>query len=145
MTFEPKPGLVIRYDFLWKEDDRAGVTSGKDRPCAVVLILDEREDGARRVLLCAITHSPPVAGETAVELPVAVCRHLGFDDERSWIKTEQVNLLIWPKDRIPYGVQPVARDRWFYGMLPQAIGRQVFEQVREKARQRRLRSVDRDS
>lgn len=35
---DPKPGLVIRYGFLWS-DERAGgaVEAAKDRPCAIVV------------------------------------------------------------------------------------------------------------
>ena len=28
MAIDPKPGLVIRYDFLWKEEERAGQVEG---------------------------------------------------------------------------------------------------------------------
>ena len=101
-------------------------------------------DGARDVLLCAITHTQPAAGETAVEVPAAVARALGLDDGRSWIKTDQVNLLLWEKGRIPYGISQARKGAWAYGMIPAALGRQVFEQVREKARRRSLRTVKRD-
>lgn len=34
----PKPGLVIRYGFLWSSEEAAGATEGaKDRPCAIVV------------------------------------------------------------------------------------------------------------
>lgn len=145
MALEPKPGLVVRYDFLWKEEQRAGVESGKDRPCAIVLTSTERPDGSKDVLLCAITHTPPGKGETAVKVPAAVANHLGLDESPSWIKTDQVNRLVWEKGRIPYGISPAAKGEWTFGMVPQALGRQVFEQVRDKARQRTLRTVDREA
>jgi len=141
---EPKAGLVVRYDFLWKEEERGGLESGKDRPCAIVLVSAERADGARDVLLCAITHAPPLTGETAVEVPAAVARHLGLDEQRSWIKTDQVNRLIWRKGRIPFGVSPARRGEWTFGTIPQALGRQAFEQMREKALKGRLKTVLRD-
>ena len=35
---DPKPGLVIRYSFLWShERDRGAIEGSKDRPCAIVL------------------------------------------------------------------------------------------------------------
>ncbi|TWF52094.1 type II toxin-antitoxin system PemK/MazF family toxin [Neorhizobium alkalisoli] len=144
MALDPKPGLVIRYDFLWKEEEKTGLESGKDRPCSIVLISAERADGAKDVLLCAITHTPPASGETAVKIPIAVARHLGFDDMPSWIKTDQVNLLKWEKGRIPHGVSQVRPGEWFYGMLPRSLGEQAFNQVREKAHARTLRTVRRD-
>lgn len=144
MALEPKPGLVVRYDFLWKEDREAGRESGKDRPCAIVLVSAARPDGWRDVILCAVTHSPPVGSETAVPMPAAVARHLGLDDTPAWIKTDQVNVLQWEAERIPLGIMPVRKGQWSYGSIPQALGRQVFEQVREKARSGLLKRVDRD-
>ncbi|WP_274630929.1 type II toxin-antitoxin system PemK/MazF family toxin [Arvimicrobium flavum] len=144
MEFEPKPGLVVRYDFLWKAESAKGLDSGKDRPCAIVLTMAEKPDGSKDVLLCAITHSPPGKDETAIAVPPAVARHLGLDDQPSWIKTDQVNVLRWERGRIPYGISQARKGAWAYGMLPQALGRQAFEQVRAKARGRQLQTVKRD-
>jgi mRNA-degrading endonuclease toxin of MazEF toxin-antitoxin module len=143
VSIEPKPGLVVRYDFLWKEEQRAGIEDGKDRPCAIVLTSAEKADGSKDVLLCAITHSPPARNETAVKVPPAVAKHLGLDHEQSWIKTDQVNRLTWEKGRIPYGVSQTRKGEWSFGMIPQGLGKQVFDQVREKARSRSLQTVDR--
>jgi DNA invertase Pin-like site-specific DNA recombinase len=49
VAIEPKPGLVVRYDFLWKEEQRAGIEDGKDRPCAIVLTSAEKADGSKDV------------------------------------------------------------------------------------------------
>jgi len=107
VTIEPKPGLVIRYDFLWKEEKQAGIEEGgKDRPCAIVLTMNEKPDGSKDVLLCAITHSPPSQNETTLEIPPKVALHLGLDHSRSWIKTDQINRLQWEKGRILPGVTP---------------------------------------
>lgn len=58
MSFEPKPSLIIRFDFLWKEEERAGHTDGcKDRPCAIILATKPKEGGIQEVILCSITHS----------------------------------------------------------------------------------------
>lgn len=145
MALEPKPGLVVRYDFLWKEDATAGQESGKDRPCAIVLASTEKDDGSRTVLLCAITHSPPSDGETAVEMPPAVAKHLGLDDEPCWIKTDQVNLLDWQKGRIPYGISQARKGEWSYGEIPAALGQRVTQQISEKARAKSLQTVRRDT
>jgi hypothetical protein len=32
-----------------------------------------------------MTHSPPFEHRDAVELPAALKKHLGLDDERSWV------------------------------------------------------------
>ena len=144
MAIDPKPGLVIRYDFLWKEEQRAGREEGaKDRPCAIILASRLGEDGSRDVVLCPITHAPPRKEETAVEIPHKVARHLGLDDARSWIKTDQINTVHWQKDRVPYGVTPVRAGQWTYGTLPQQLGKQAFAQVRDKSQQKALQNVRR--
>lgn len=144
MSIEPKPGLVVRYDFLWKEERRAGIEDGKDRPCAIVLTSAEKSNGSKEVLLCAITHSPPAKNETAVKVPLAVARHLGLDHEQSWIKTDQVNRLTWERGRMPYGISQARKGEWTFGMIPQGLGKEVFNQVREKARSRSLQTVNRE-
>ena len=46
MYFDPKPGLVIRYDFLWKEEECTGLIDGrKDHPCAIIVATKPKEDG----------------------------------------------------------------------------------------------------
>jgi hypothetical protein len=36
----PRPGLVIRYSYLWESEVRQGREEGtKDRPCAIVLVV----------------------------------------------------------------------------------------------------------
>ena len=147
MAIDPKAGLVIRYDFLWKEEQIAGRGDGaKDRPCAIILVSKPREDGSKDVVLCPITHSSPKRGETAVEIPYKVSRHLRLDDDRSWIKTDQVNTVRGEKDRVPYGVTPVdRRGQWVFGTLPYELGKRAFEQVREKSHDRSLQTVRRDA
>lgn len=146
MPLVPEPGLVIRYDFLWKEEQDAGAEQGyKDRPCAVILTSTPREDGSRLVMLCPITHSPPQEGETGVEIPARVAHYLHLDEEHSWIKTHQVNTLIWEKDRLPFGLAKAYGDEWSFGQLPQQIGRQAFEQVHKNAQQRNLRKTARSN
>jgi len=135
--------LVVRYDFLWKEEQRTGIEDGKDRPCAIVLTSAERANGSRDVLLCAIMHVPPGRDETAVRIPPAVAEHLGLDHKQSWIKTDQVNRLVWEKGRIPHGISQARTGEWSFGMIPQGLGKAVLDQVREKARARSLLAVDR--
>ncbi|MCP4041363.1 MAG: type II toxin-antitoxin system PemK/MazF family toxin [Gammaproteobacteria bacterium] len=144
MPFEPKPGLVIRFDFLWKEEEQAGRIEGrKDRPCAIILAAKPRENGTQDVVLCPITHSLPRKGESAVEIPVKLTRHLNLDDGRSWIRTHQVNTVEWEKDRLPFGVVPAHKGQWVFGQLPHGIGKHVFEQVRDNIGKKRLRNVRR--
>ena len=60
MSFKPEPGLVIRYDFLWKNEEKVGHLEGvKDRPCVIVLVSSLEKAQPRKVVICPITHSPP--------------------------------------------------------------------------------------
>ena len=94
MSYTPQPGDVICYDFLWKEEELQGKTDGaKDRPCAIVVATKPDAKESVRVMVVAITHTPPppFSEDGGIEVPTKVARHLGFDEEQSWIKTHQVN------------------------------------------------------
>jgi hypothetical protein len=80
---EPQPGLVIHYSYLWHREAQQGREEGqKDRPCAVVVALSDK-DGSTRVYALAITHSAPTEGQGAIEIPLPVKIRLGLDAERS--------------------------------------------------------------
>ena len=135
----PVPGLVIRYAFLWREAAARGEEEGgKDRPCAVVLVSEDR-DGEKIVLLLPVTHSPPKDMELAVEIPIETKRRLGLDDERSWIVVTDANRFVWPGPDLRPSVRGDASSV-AYGLLPRGL----FYEVREKfarAIERRLTGV----
>jgi hypothetical protein len=55
----PEPGLIINYEFLWREEKERGLDHGrKRRPCAIV-VAAESEGDRISVLVAPITHSPP--------------------------------------------------------------------------------------
>ena len=114
---EPQPGLVISYAYLWHHEHRAGREEGvKDRPCVVILAVQSATDGTTMVRVAPVTHSPPDNPATAVELPLAVKRHLGLDGDRSWIVIDEVNEFTWSGfDLRPL---PRSRDTYAYGLLP---------------------------
>jgi hypothetical protein len=39
----PEPGLVIRYDFPWEDEDAAGRDHGKTRPACLVATVNDPE------------------------------------------------------------------------------------------------------
>lgn len=142
---EPKPGLVIRFDYLWRDEQRRGQQDGrKDRPCVIVVATKEREDGSRRVMVCPTTHLPAQENQTAVEIPPKLARALDLDDDRMWIKTHELNSFIWEKDRIPVGMVKTPGGKWLHGIVPYAIREEVLAQVRLNNQQRRLSQVKRD-
>ncbi len=123
----PQPGLVIRYSYLWHREALAGREEGvKDRPCAVVLAF--LDDASRtRVYALPITHSIPVAGEDAIEIPAVVKARLGLDGARSWIVVDEANVFHWPGPdlRLLPGKGP---ESAFYGFLPPGF----FKVIRER-------------
>ena len=91
----PLPGLVIRYSYLWADDAAAGYEDGdKDRPVAIVMAV--AHPGETRVYVLAITHSAPMAGTEAMEIPPAVCHIAGLDAARSWVVLSEFNEFVWP-------------------------------------------------
>jgi hypothetical protein len=90
-------------------------------------------------VVAPITHSPPTADLPAVELPAAVKKHLGLDDERSWVIVDEVNVFEWPGhdlDVTPSG--GVA-----YGLLPPKLFNRIKASLLAEIRAGRLRRVSR--
>lgn len=127
---EPELGLVISYAYLWRREHLAGHFEGrKDRPCVIVLAVDQNPRG-KRVTVVPITHSEPKDKSLAVELPQAVKRHLHLDAERSWIMLDESNRFIWPGYDLRMAAS--ANDRYDYGYLPPRLFAAIvtrFEEV----------------
>ena len=76
---EARPGLVFRYEYIWKRQELAGQTTGeKERPACVVLTVSGGA-GDQRVLIVPITTRQPGRDVPAMEIPQAVKRHLGLN------------------------------------------------------------------
>lgn len=139
----PRPGLVIRYAYLWRDEAARGREEGKDRPCAVVLTT-KSEVGRLRVYVVPVTHNPPDNPKHAIEIPAETKRRLGLDDLPSWIKTTELNVFTWPgPDLRPVGGSGQAR-RFTYGLLPRNLMEDLLANVRERAREGRASSVNRN-
>lgn len=140
----PRPGLVIRYSYLWEREARAGREEGvKDRPCAIVLVvLREGEHPIVRVL--PITHAAPDDPADGLELPLRTKLRLGLDSERSWVILTEANDFIWPgPDLRP--VKSGEPNSAVYGPLPPAFMRILRERLLALYRRKRLKSVSRSS
>ncbi len=145
MSLKPKVGLVICYDFLWQDEEKSGRTDGvKDRPCAIVIASNVNAQNVHEVVVCPITHSPPRGEETAVELPYKVCKNLGLDDGRMWIKTHEVNMFQWEDGRIPCGVARTPQGDWEYGVIPYDLRKEIGKQIHAHAKQHELKIIRRD-
>lgn len=140
----PRPGLVIRYSYLWYSEHLAGREEGqKDRPCAIVAALRPAEDaGETRVLVLPVTHSPPAPDSAAVEIPVRIKERLRLDAERSWVVLSEWNEFIWPGPdlrRAPGGDESSVA----YGMLPPSLFAAIRDRFLALATARAARRVTR--
>ncbi len=148
----PKPGLVIRYGFLWSSEAAEGAAEGsKDRPCAIVVAARRDPNGASTpsspngdidTIVAPITHQPPDDPATSIEIPAATCKSLGLDSGRHWLRLDELNRFVWPG----YEVRPVPGQpgKYDYGMLPRSLFQQLREGIlaRQKARAGRIVSRD---
>jgi hypothetical protein len=122
----PTEALVIRYSYLWRSDHLAGVEEGaKDRPCAIVLLVETHDQSRPLVTVLPITHSPPRNGADAIKIPIDTKRRLGLDPDRSWIVLTEANKFRWPGPDLRRTGQRGLND-FSYGYLPNAL----YERVR---------------
>ncbi len=138
---EPKPGLIVRYDYVWGQDAPTGQEYGKDRPVCLLAAF-EAPDRRTYVALLPITHTPPNSPDKAVEIPAEVKRQLGLDDAPSWIVVSDRNLDLWPTA----GLSPLPGKpgRFAYGMLPPSLLDKVRSKFIALAEQNKIQSVRRD-
>jgi hypothetical protein len=137
---DPEIGLVIHFNYLWKREHEIGLENARyARPCAIVLAQRRGADGAIKVIVAPVTHSPPNGDTVAIELPPAVKAHLGLDIERSWIVTDEINEFAWPG----FDLQPNATGQIAYGVLPNRFFQRVKQSVIDCLKAQRLARVPR--
>ena len=121
----PKPGMVIRYDYLWADDATAGKDAGKDRPTCLVAASDATAN-PRFVVLLPITHTPPTGATVGVEIPQDVKKKIGMDDAPSWIIVSEHNVDLWPNG----GLSPVPGrgGAFHYGFISPGLFAKVKEE-----------------
>lgn len=144
MTFPiPKPGLVIRYAFLWSHEKDAGAEEAtKDRPCAIVVAVPKNTDNGVDVVVAAITHAPPGDPADSIELPAGVCRTLGLDGGRHWMRLEELNRFAWPG----FDLRPIpgTPSKYDYGMLPKPLYEALRQGILERQKAKAVRIQRRD-
>jgi hypothetical protein len=128
-------GNLIAYEYLWHSQ-------------RVALIFAKRTVlGNTFAYAVAISHKPPSATERAIEVPRKLKRHLGLDEEPSWIYTDQVNEFTWPgpdlrpADRL--SSLPRARGACVIGPLPKDWFASLKAEIIQSLRLGRTRIVRR--
>lgn len=137
---EPKPGLVVRYDYLWSREAAAGRDQGKDRPTCLLAATDSLTR-PRYVVLLPITHTPPDSDAVGIEIPAKVKRALGLDDAPSWVIVSEHNIDEWPN--AGFSPLPGRPGVFSYGFIPPGLFQQIKSKFLELARQKKSDAVHR--
>ena len=137
---DPKPGLVVRYDYLWTHEAAAGRDQGKTRPACLIAATDPAVR-PRYVVLLSITHTPPAGDTEGIEIPARVRQALGLDDAPGWVIVSEYNIDEWPNA----GLSPLPGrpDTFSHGFIPPGLFAQIRAGFLELARARKSRSVRR--
>jgi hypothetical protein len=137
---DPKPGLVVRYDYLWSREAAGGQDQGKDRPTCIVAATDSLTR-PRYVVLLPITRSPPDVDTVGIEIPAKVKQTIGLDDSPSWVIVSEHNIDEWPNaDLSPIPGRP---GTFSYGFIPPGLFAQIKAKFLELARQNKSGAVRR--
>lgn len=134
----PRPGLVIRYAFLWSHEADKGVEeSTKDRPCVIVAAARPTEGGNIRVIVAPITSRPP-EDTASLKIPPTLCQQLGLKSTQQWLRFDELNRFTWPG----YDLRAIPdRDGIDYGMLPHALFEDLRSHILERQKAKRGRSA----
>jgi hypothetical protein len=136
----PRPGLIIRYDYLWSREAAEGQDYGKERPACLVATLDS-VDRPLHVVLLPITHTAPTGETIGIEIPLPVKAALNLDSDRSWVIISEYNIDNWPNG----GLSSISgsTDKFSYGFLPPTLFAQIKNAFLDLARNRSAQSVQR--
>ena len=140
---QPQLGLVISYSYLWRRELERGQSEGlKERPCAIVLTVQDSPESGKIVTVAPITHTRPDDLKVAIELPAKVKQYLGLDDERSWIILDEFDEFTWPG----FDLRIIRGNpgRYDYGLLPPSLFTRIIDRVLELRREGRIFSSVRD-
>jgi hypothetical protein len=101
----------------------------------VVVVVARLVAGDRtEILVAPVSHSQPSHGE-GVPIPQSVKRHLGLDDQPSWVVVTELNRFTWPGPDI----RPAkGTDSPLYGAIPAKLFDQVKRSISDQARSGRL-------
>jgi hypothetical protein len=136
---EPRPGLVIRYDYLWSREAAAGRDQGKERPACLVAATDSAAS-PRFVVILPITHRRPGKDTLSVAIPPKVRKALGLDDAPSWVIVSEHNVDEWPNGGL--ATLPGRPGVFSYGFIPPGLFAQVkakFLELYDKGRSASVR------
>ena len=143
---QPPVGHLIAYEYVWASQSAHREDGAKSYPAAIVATRDDIGPTPLTYVL-GISHKPPTASERAIEIPSKLKRHLGLDEEPSWIYTDQINVFAWPGPDIRPAEWltdlPSARGNCVIGKLPADWFNQVMRHLAESYRLKAVRVIRR--
>jgi hypothetical protein len=95
-----------------------------------------KKDNSKIATVAPTTHSLPIDPSAAIEIPPKVKRHLGLDDEGSWIILDEFNEFAW----LGFDLRaiPGKPARYDYGFLPPALYKAIVTKILELRREGRV-------
>ena len=86
---EPPIGNLVAYEYLWLSQENTREDGAKVYPVALIFA---KKIIASVTLAYALgmSHRSPDASEKAIVVPKKLKRHLGLDEDPSWIYTDQL-------------------------------------------------------
>lgn len=139
----PRPGVVIRYSFLWSHEASAGKEeAAKDRPCAIVLATRMDPSGDLLTIVAPITHMPPAEAAAALEIPPETRAALGIDGDAQWLRFDELNRFAWPG----FDLRPIpgGAGAYDYGMLPKNLFEELKAGIIKRQKEPPVKSILRD-
>jgi hypothetical protein len=101
---------------------------------AVVVVARVVSGDRTELMVAPITHGEPRETE-GVFIPQSVKRHLGLDDEPSWVVLTELNRFVWPGPDI----RPVkGGETPLYGAIPARLFEHIKQGISSQARSGRL-------
>lgn len=142
MKSAPRVGQVIRYAYLWRNEAEQGQEEGLKRRPVVIVVLFHDANGATRVVVAPITHSPPSDPRDALSIPSATARRIGLDDDPHWVVFTDLNAFVWPgPDLRPLPGQGV--ESVVIGIMPVKFMATLTERLQAALKSRRARMTTR--
>lgn len=121
---------------------KPGPTRRKDRPCAIVVAARSDPSGDIRTIVAPVTHTLPDDPAASIATPRRVCRMLGLDGDRQWLRFDELNRFAWPGfDLRPMAGRPGAQA---YGMLPPDLFEKLKQGILRRQKDQPITPVPRD-
>jgi hypothetical protein len=143
---EPPIGNLVAYEYLWLSQQNTREDGAKVYPVALIFA---KKIIASVTLAYAVgmSHKPPDASEKAIEVPRKLKRHLGLDEDPSWIYCDQLNEFTWPGPDLRPAERlsklPKARDSCIIGALPKDWFALVKQHVVDNLKLKRVQIIRR--